>query len=255
MSPPPFQTAAILQGQPGLAHGFFGRAGGVSTGIYASLNVGIGSGDDAGLVEENRGRVRGALGLASMVSCYQVHRRDVVEVTAPWAKRPEADAMVTCAPGIGLCILTADCVPVLFADIEAGVIGAAHAGWKGALAGVCASTVSAMEDLGARADRIKAAIGPAIQQTSYEVGPEFRARFLAENPGNSAWFVPGTGDRWQFDLTGYVRAQLVDLGLAQVACLPHDTCADPAWFSNRRRTHAGEPDYGRNASVIGLLPR
>ena len=213
MTRPPFETAANLFAQPGIVHGFFGRRGGASTGIYASLNVGIGSGDDPAAIAENRGRIRRGLGFQDMVSCYQVHGRGVVEVTAPWQVRPEADAMVTRMPDIGLCILTADCVPVLFADADAGVVGAAHAGWKGALAGVTEATVEAMCILGARREAIQAAIGPAIQQASYEVGPEFEARFLAENPARADFFIPGQGDRRQFDLTGFVEQGLIALGL------------------------------------------
>lgn len=254
MTSPPFQTASALSALPGIVHGFFGRAGGVSEGIYASLNVGIGSGDDPAAVAENRARVREALGLSEMVSCYQVHGRGVVEVTAPWDTRPEADAMVTRTPGIGLCIVTADCVPVLFADAEAGVIGAAHAGWKGALAGVCETTFEAMVKLGARPEHVRAAIGPAIQQASYEVGPDLQAQFMAVDAGHAEFFTPGAGDRLQFDLTGFVERSLIRLGICHVERLLQDTCADAGYFSNRRRTHAGEPDYGRNASVIGLLP-
>ena len=253
MTTPPFQSAPGLQRLPGIAAGFFGREGGVSEGIYASLNVGIGSGDAPAAIDENRMRVRSALGLSEMVSCYQVHGARVVEVTEAWQARPEADAMVTRVPGMALCILTADCVPILLADREAGIVGAAHAGWKGALAGVAEATVEAMERIGASATRIHAAIGPAIQQPSYEVGPEFRDRFVSDAPQNAAYFRPGEGDRLLFDLTGHVEDRLVRLGLARVDRLAADTCADTGFFSNRRRTHAGEPDYGRNASDIGLL--
>ena len=186
MTTPPFQSAPGLQRLPGIAAGFFGREGGVSEGIYASLNVGIGSGDAPAAIDENRMRVRSALGLSEMVSCYQVHGARVVEVTEAWQARPEADAMVTRVPGMALCILTADCVPILLADREAGIVGAAHAGWKGALAGVAEATVEAMERIGASATRIHAAIGPAIQQPSYEVGPEFRDRFVSDAPQNAA---------------------------------------------------------------------
>lgn len=253
MTTPPYKSAPGLQRLPGIAHGFFGNQGGVSEGIYASLNVGIGSGDEASAIAENRTRVRSALGLTEMVSCYQVHGRGVVEVTEAWQARPQADAMITRTPGIGLCILTADCVPILLADHEAGIVGAAHAGWKGALAGVGEAVVTAMEKAGASASRIVAAIGPAIQQASYEVGPEFRERFVAGAPQNATYFRPGTGDRLLFDLTGYVEDRLGCLGLARIDRLTDDTCADTGFFSNRRRTHAGEPDYGRNASVIALL--
>ena len=162
--------------------------------------------------------------------------------------------MVTATPGLALCILTADCVPVLFADVQAGIIGAAHAGWKGALAGVCEATLDAMERLGARREASLAAIGPAIGQASYEVGPELRERFLGEAPESAERFAPGEGDRFQFDLTGFVRDRLLASGLSDVERIDHDTCARPGeYFSNRRRTHRGEPDYGRNASAIALI--
>ncbi|MEO1303871.1 MAG: peptidoglycan editing factor PgeF, partial [Pseudomonadota bacterium] len=167
--------------------------------------------------------------------------------------RPQADAMVTDRPGLGLCILSADCVPVLFADAEAGIIGAAHAGWKGALAGVCEETLTAMEALGAERSQIVAAIGPAIQQASYEVGPEFRDTFVGEQEWTDRLFVAGRDDRSHFDLTGYVEAVLTREGVAAVDKIAHDTCAmDADYFSNRRRNQRGEPDYGRNGSVILL---
>lgn len=234
-------------------HGFFGRKGGVSSGLYDSLNVGEGSGDSPDAVATNRERVRAALSARALLSCYQIHSADVVHVTQPWTARPEADAMVTTEPGLALCILTADCTPVLFADPDAGVIGAAHAGWKGAIGGVLDSTVSAMTDLGAMPGRIRAAIGPTIQQASYEVGPEFRDTFLTESPESEALFIPGTADRFHFDLPGYCRQRLDRLGLHSVHDSGLDTCAlEQDYFSNRRRNHRGEPDYGRNASVIML---
>lgn len=252
MTHPPSLTAPGLAGLQGLSHGFFGRTGGVSTGIYASLNAGIGSGDDPSAVSQNREFICRAVGADAIVSCFQVHGSGVVEALAPWGERPEADAMITTQPGLALCILTADCVPVLLADPDAGVIGAAHAGWKGALAGVCEAAIDAMISRGAQPSRIRAAIGPAIQQASYEVGPELRAHFVADDPGSAGFFAPGAGDRLQFDLTGLVAARLGRLGLASIDTLAVDTCANEAWFSNRRRTHAGEPDYGRNAAVISL---
>lgn len=202
---------------------------------------------------ENRARIAGAIGAKWLLSCYQVHSPDVVRVTGPWAERPEADAMVTDQPGLGLCILSADCTPVLFADPDAGIIGAAHAGWKGAHAGVLLRTVEAMEALGARRTRIRAAIGPTIQQASYEVGPEFRDAFLGLDAASADLFIPGKGDRWHFDLPGFCARQLSQAGLGAVDNLGHDTCAmEETYFSNRRRTLRGEPDYGRNASVIVL---
>ncbi len=250
---PPYETAPALAAATGLRHGFFGRQGGVSPGIYSSLNAGEGSDDTPGNVAENRARIAAALGASHLLSCYQVHSPRVVSVTDPWTERPEADAMVTDRAGLGLCILSADCTPVLFADAEAGIIGAAHAGWKGALAGVLLRTVEAMEALGADRARIRAAIGPTIQQPSYEVGPEFRCSFIGQDPANAALFRGGKGDRVHFDLPGFCLGQLSAAGLAHVDNLGHDTCAmETTYFSNRRRNRRGEPDYGRNASVILL---
>lgn len=256
MQTPPYLPAWNDDSLDRIAHGFFGRAGGVSTGLYDSLNVGVGSGDDPAAVTENRRRVRAAMGACAMVSAYQVHGAQVAFVTEPWddKARPECDGLVTDRPGIALCILTADCVPVLFADDRNGIIGAAHAGWKGALAGVCEATLAAMVELGSHPRDIVAAIGPAIQQLSYEVGPDLRDSFLEESETNGLSFAKGRADRWQFDLTGYVKRKLQLCGLGRIEVSDIDTCADQAWFSNRRRTHRGEPDYGRNASVILLSP-
>lgn len=253
MSTPPFVTASNLDAADSIRHGFFGRAGGVSGGLYASLNAGEGSGDAPAAIATNRERIRAALSASALLSCYQVHSADVVHVTTPWSVRPEADAMVTTTAGLALCILTADCTPVLFADVEAGVIGAAHAGWKGAVGGVLDATVQAMRELGAQPDRIHAAIGPTIQQASYEVGPDFREIFLDASPESDALFLPGKGDRYQFDLPGYCRQRLDRLGVHSIHDTGLDTCAlEDAYFSNRRRNHRGEPDYGRNASAILL---
>lgn len=250
---PPYTTSPELAGLSGVSHGFFGRRGGVSGGIYDSLNSGEGSSDAPRNVAENRARISAAVGARWLLSCYQVHSPHVVRVTGPWQERPEADAMVTDQPEFGLCILSADCTPVLFADPEAGIIGAAHAGWKGAHAGVLLRTIETMEALGARASRIRAAIGPTIQQASYEVGPEFRDSFLGLDPASADLFIPGKGDRWQFDLPGFCARQLDQAGLGAVDNLGHDTCAmEETYFSNRRRNLRGEPDYGRNASVIVL---
>lgn len=252
MSHPPVLLSPRLDTCERIAHGFFGRRGGVSEGLYDSLNAGHGSADRPGAVAENRRRIAAAIGADTLVSAYQVHGTNVAVVDAATPQRPQADAMVTRVPGTGLAILTADCVPVLFADAKAGIVGAAHAGWKGALGGVTQACILAMEDLGAHRGDIVAAIGPAIQQASYEVGPEFRARFMQAGESES-FFSPGAGDRWQFDLTGYVAARLAQAGLGTVERLDHDTCAlEAAYFSNRRRHHRGEPDYGRNASVIML---
>jgi purine-nucleoside/S-methyl-5'-thioadenosine phosphorylase / adenosine deaminase len=225
-----------------MPHGFFGRSGGVSEGIFASLNCGPGSGDAREAVLENRRRAADALApRATLLTLYQVHNAEAVVVTAPWDAGPKADAMATNVPGLALGILTADCAPVLFADAEARVIGAAHAGWKGALAGVTDAAIGAMERLGARRARIAAAIGPCIAQASYEVGPEFAPRFGA--------FV---AER-HFDLEGYVAKRLADAGIARVARLSADTYAREAdFFSYRRATHRGEKDYGRQLSAIVL---
>ncbi|MCF6329025.1 MAG: peptidoglycan editing factor PgeF [Henriciella sp.] len=266
-------TTHHLSTLPNVAHGFFGRRGGVSTGLYDSLNIGAGSGDDARAIRTNRERLSNAIGAQHLLSCFQIHSTKVVRVTKPWTTRPQADAMVTNRPGIALCILTADCVPILFADASAGIIGAAHAGWKGAMGGVAQATIEAMEALGAERSNITAAIGPAIQQTSYEVGAEFRDAFVNADQANAKFFTcdqeveqnspeqdpsrseaaRGSGTKIHFDLTGYVQRAVLAEGIGAVDNLGHDTCAmEEAYFSNRRRNHRGEPDYGRNGSVIML---
>lgn len=248
---PPYVTSPLLSGVPGIAHGFFGRRGGVSTGDYDSLNSGEGSADSPRNVAENRARISGAVGARWMLSCYQVHSPDVVRVTGPWTERPKADAMVTDRPELGLCVLSADCTPVLFMDPEARVIGAAHAGWKGAVGGVLLRTLEAMETLGAQRGRIQAVIGPTIGQASYEVGPEFRDTFLAADAASADLFVAGKGDRLHFDLPGFCLRQLTGAGVGAAANLALDTSAlEEIYFSNRRRNLRGEADYGRNASVI-----
>ena len=253
MTAPPHALSSKLSDISGVKHGFFGRKGGVSTGIYESLNIGKGSDDDARNIRDNRDRIRNALGAEKLLSCFQVHSAKVVTVTEPWHTRPQADAMVTKVPGLALCVLSADCVPVLFADAEAGIIGAAHAGWKGAIAGVCEATLDAMETIGASRENITAAIGPAIQQASYEVGPEFRDTFVGDQEWTDRLFVAGKDDRSHFDLTGYVEAVLSEQGIAAIDNLGLDTCAlEEDYFSNRRRNNRGEPDYGRNGSVIVL---
>jgi YfiH family protein len=237
-----------------VTHGFFGRQGGVSTGVYGSLNCGPGSGDDKAHVAENRRRVRAALCAAALNTLYQIHSSTVVTVTEPWEQGPQGDAMVTATPGIALGILTADCAPVLFADAQAKVIGAAHAGWKGAIGGVLANTVAAMEALGAHRANIVAAVGPCISQANYEVGPEFEARFTAEDTRNAQYFVPSDrAAHLRFDLEGFVANRLRAAGVDRIERLAACTYARPAdFFSFRRATHRGETDYGREISAIVL---
>jgi YfiH family protein len=237
-------------------HAFLGRTGGVSAGIFDSLNVGLGSSDDREAVLENRRRAVGAVGCdAALVTLHQVHSPTVVTADAAWPDdaRPQADGIVTDKRGLALGILTADCAPVLFADVEAGVIGAAHAGWKGAFTGVLANTVSAMEALGADRKRIAAAIGPCIARKSYEVDAAFQRRFVEADPENDSFFTPGREGHHQFDLEGFVARRLAETGIATIEMLGQDTYSQPArYFSYRRTTHAGEPDYGRQISLIAL---
>jgi polyphenol oxidase len=241
---------------PRVAHGFFGRQGGASEGIFASLNCGPGSGDDRAKVVENRRRAMDALGGGKLVTLYQIHSAKVVSVTAPWeiGQSPEADATVTNVPGLALGMLTADCAPVLLADAEAGVIGAAHAGWKGALGGVTDSAVAAMEKLGAVRGRIAAAVGPCIAQASYEVDREFRAAFLGDANINAKFFVPSDrADFFRFDLESYVAMRLERAGVAGIERISADTYArEGDFYSFRRATHRGEKDYGRELSAIML---
>ena len=255
--PPPIIESPILAGG-GVRHAFFTRAGGVSTGLYSSLNCGFGSSDDAARVAENRRRAANALSVApaALITAYQVHGTEVVAVEAPWGRgdAPKADGMVTRVPGVALGILTADCAPVLFADQRTGVIGACHAGWRGALDGILEATVAAMERLGAARDDTRAAVGPCIAQQSYQVGPEFRAAFIAAADANADHFTADAEGRYRFDLAGYVMGRLTDAGVAEAAWIGLDTCAEPdRLFSYRRATHAGEPDFGRGLSAI-MLP-
>ncbi|RMF11254.1 MAG: peptidoglycan editing factor PgeF [Alphaproteobacteria bacterium] len=242
----------------GVRHAFFTREGGVSTGVYQSLNCGPGSGDDPRAVAENRRRVAGQMGTPEtpLLTPYQIHSHHAVTVSRPFAEsdRPHADALVTNQPGLILGILTADCAPVLFADAEAGVIGAAHAGWKGALTGVIESTVAAMEKIGARRARIAAAIGPAIAQPSYEVSDEFRDHFLADGSANERFFGRGArAGHWQFDLEGFVVHRIAQAGVRMIDPLGRDTYSDEAlFFSYRRATHRRETDYGRQIATIVL---
>ncbi len=238
-----------------LRHGFFTRKGGASSGVFGGLNCGLGSSDQANVVRINRARVAEAMQVAPdhLVTVHQVHSPDVERVTGPLDTAPKADAMVTATPGVALAILTADCQPVLFADVEAGVIGAAHAGWRGALDGVLEATVDAMVDLGARRDRVSAVVGPSISQAAYEVGPEFIDAFVDQDPANSRFFANGTGDRYQFDLTGYGVHRLRNAGVGHAEWTRHCTYSDPdRFFSYRRATHAKEADYGRLISTIRL---
>jgi YfiH family protein len=238
-----------------IPHGFLGRGGGVSEGAMASLNCGWGSGDDHSLIDENRRRAAEAvLPGARIVSPYQVHGIEVLEA-GDWSddERPHADALVTDRPGLLLGILTADCAPLLFADAQAGVVGAAHAGWRGALGAVAEATVAAMEKLGAERGRIVAAIGPTIARASYEVDHAFPEPFLAVDPAAERFFVEGTTGRPHFDLPAYLLHRLAAAGLRQVEALGLDTYArDADFYSFRRATHRGEPSYGRQISLIGL---
>lgn len=240
----------------GVAHGFLARTGGASTGIYESLNVGIGSDDIKSDVETNRRRATEAVAPdATLVTVHQVHSPDVVTVTHafPDGDRPQVDAMVTDKPNLALGILTADCAPILLADRDAGVIGAAHAGWKGAMTGVAKSVVEAMEKLGADRSQITAAIGPCIGRGSYEVDDEFRKRFEAIEPENEQYFRDGAPGHHYFDLEAYVAAWLAFCGIQTVETLGLDTYTDEErFFSYRRATHRSEPDYGRQLSVIAL---
>jgi YfiH family protein len=255
--PEPLRSARLdAARRSGIRHGFFTRKGGVSAGLYAGLNVGMGSGDDRASVSENRARVARWMGVPTdfLVSLHQIHSPDVIVVTGPWdAERPKADAMVTTTPGIAIGVLAADCGPVLFADPEARVIGAAHAGWKGALTGVLESTIAAMERLGAKRDDIVAELGPSISARNYEVGPEFIARFIEAAPRNDRYFRPSptVGHAW-FDLNRYTVDRLNAAGV-RGSFFDRCTYADEeSFYSYRRATHRGEPDYGRQISAIVL---
>jgi YfiH family protein len=249
--------AASLAALAGIRHAFFTRGGGVSGGLYASLNGGQGSDDRPEHVDENRARMAAALGVRPdrFITAYQIHSPDVVIAEEPWTRttRPKADAIVTRVPGLAVGVSTADCGPVLLADPAARVIGAAHAGWKGALTGVIEATIAAMEQLGAARARITAAIGPTIRQASYEVGPEFRARFRAADADNERFFVASPReDHAMFDLPGYITARLARAGIDRIEDVGHCTYADERFFSYRRATHRAEPDYGRHINAIAL---
>lgn len=260
VQPDPIRSPALeTLAHHGVRHGFFTRAGGVSQGIYRGLNAGVGSRDARDDVAENRARVAATLGVApqNLLSLYQVHSPDALVVDAPLgAERPKADALVTDRPGLALGVLTADCGPILFADAQAGVVGAAHAGWKGALTGILESTVAAMERLGARRERIVAVLGPSIGPDNYEVGPEFVDRFTAHSEANARFFRPSAKPGHAlFDLNGYTVERLRAAGVA-VHAVNRCTYADEAnFYSYRRATHRGEGDYGRQISAIVLEGR
>ncbi|MCB8821581.1 peptidoglycan editing factor PgeF [Microvirga rosea] len=254
-----FVEAPELATYPNLKHAFFTREGGVSEGLYASLNGGLGSSDDPEKVRENRRRMAEELEVEpdALVSVHQVHSPDAVVVDGPWAgQRPKADAMVTAVPGIALGITTADCGPVLFADPHVGIIGAAHAGWRGAFTGILEATLEAMVNLGARRDKIVAVLGPTISQGAYEVGGDFRARFLEQDPQNESFFIPSERpDHAMFDLPGYIGRRLEKAGIGEFANLGLCTYANEEhFFSYRRSTQRNEPDYGRLISAITLIP-
>ncbi len=252
----PTLTSPLLD-LPGIRHGFFTRRSGVSTGIYSSLNVGVGSSDHPADVAENRRLAALHFGLekSALSTCYQTHSATALIAEGPWSEhRPEGDAVVTATRGVLCGALAADCSPILFADAQAGVVAAAHAGWRGALAGIAESTVTAMQSLGAKPERIVAVIGPCIGPTSYEVGLEFRDRFLETDARNAQFFSQGRAvEKCQFDLPGFVMSRLRAAGVERVAWIGADTCADEQlFFSNRRAVLRSEPDFGRLLSAIAL---
>jgi YfiH family protein len=251
------EVSPLLSAIPGLRHAFFSRAGGVSGGIYESLNAGIGSMDDAGNVAENRRRMAARLGVepTRLLTAFQMHSPDVVVATGPWdtASRPRADAIVTATENLAIGVSAADCGPVLLVDPNARVIGAAHAGWKGALTGVLESTIAAMEGLGAERGGIVAAIGPLIRQHSYEVGAEFVDRFAQADPNHARFFIAASReDHAMFDLAGFIRMRLENAGVLMIDDTGIDTYGDERFFSYRRSVHRSEPDYGRHVHAIVL---
>ncbi len=259
MLPPaslPIVQSPLLSRVSGVRHAFFTRRGGVSKGVYDSLNVGVGSRDDPAHVQENRARAAAAMGvdLGRLLTCYQIHSTTAVTALEPWSARPEADGVVTATPGIACGAMGADCTMILLADGEARVVAAAHAGWKGALGGMVESTIAAMQAQGARRDRIVAAVGPCIAQASYEVGEEFRERFVVEAEGSARFFAAGVRPgKFQFDLPGFVLGRLALSGVMKAEWVGRDTCAEEdMFFSNRRVVLRGEADYGRLLSAIVL---
>ncbi|MGA7997723.1 MAG: peptidoglycan editing factor PgeF [Bradyrhizobium sp.] len=250
-------ASPLLSAIPGLRHAFFTRGGGVSEGFYGTLNGGLGSDDDPGHVAENRRRMAERMGVApaNFLSVWQIHSPDAVVATGPWegASRPRADAIVTRTEGLALGVTAADCGPILFVDPNARVIGAAHAGWKGALTGVLESTVEAMERLGAERGGIVAAIGPLIRQHSYEVGDEFVERFIEADADNAAFFLPAArAGHAMFDLAGFIRMRLENAGVLMIDDIGIDTYSDERFYSYRRSVHRKEPDYGRHVHAIAL---
>lgn len=239
----------------GIRHGFFTRRGGASSGVFSGLNCGSGSTDQTEIVDINRARVAQAMGVdpCHLLGVHQVHSADVIPVTAPLNDKPRADALVTATPGLALSVLTADCQPVLFADPKARVIGAAHAGWRGALDGILGNTVAAMVALGAKREDITAVIGPTISQGAYEVGPEYMDSFIADDPEHARFFANGRGDRLLFDLPAFGLHKLREAGVGHAEWTRHCTYSDPdRFYSYRRTVHAKEADYGRLIAVITL---
>jgi YfiH family protein len=250
-------ASPLLSGVPGLRHAFFTREGGVSEGVYAGLNGGLGSNDDPVRVIENRRRMAEQIGVAAdrLISAHQTHSPDAIVATGPWAgtTRPKADAIVTASEGLAICITAADCGPVLLVDPSARVIGAAHAGWKGALTGILESAVDAMEKLGAKRSGTIAAIGPLIRQPSYEVGDEFVEKFLDADRANASFFLPACRDgHAMFDLAGFIRRRLENAGILMIDDLGVDTYSDERFYSYRRSVHRKEADYGRHVHAIAL---
>ena len=257
---PEFLTCSVMAGSTGIQHGFFTRIGGVSTGLYSSLNCGFGSGDAPENVAENRSRALTAMGLEkiSMLTCNQIHSAEAIFVERSWqpGAAPRADAMVTNLPHVALGILTADCAPVLFADQKNHVIAAVHAGWRGAISGITDNTIKLMVSKGAERANIVAAIGPAISKTSYEVGAEFRHQFMDKDPENVVFFLSGKNvGKFHFDLPAYLVSRLQMAGISQISVMNRDTCLERTYFySYRRSLYNADPEYGRGLSLIALTP-